>query len=103
MLTFSSLRKANLERLAKVFHHSLEDWSLTDWACAVGGETGELLNKIKKLRRGRKIAITALAEEIADIVIYLDLLSARLGILMEKAVREKFNQVSKKKRSKIRI
>lgn len=95
-LTFSDLRVANLERCGIAFH-ALDDWSPTDWGTAVAGEVGEALNLIKKLRRGDPVARPAIASELADAVIYLDLLAARLGIDLGRAVAYKFNRVSERK------
>lgn len=124
-LTFAALRKANTERCNSAFNHKLGDWSLTDWACALAGEVGEAANLIKKLRRGdygdirfepQHIAIKAgeddattpqlheaLADELADIACYLDLLAARAGIDLEAAIRRKFNIVSDRRGSPIKL
>jgi hypothetical protein len=67
---------------------------LTDWACALAGETGEACNLIKKLRRGDAIDTEDIGKELADVVIYADLLAARLGIDLGEAVVQKFNEVS---------
>jgi len=101
-VTFSQLRVANLGRCLEVFH-PLEDWSPTDWATAVSGEVGEACNLIKKMRRGEPVAPMEVASELADAVIYLDLLAARLGIDLGRAVAYKFNHVSDMRKSSFRI
>jgi len=93
LLTFHALRQANVERCNDVFHN-LDDWSLTDWATAMAGECGEACNLIKKIRRGESIEISELGKELADIVIYADLLAARAGIDLGNFVASKFNEVS---------
>src|SRR5437016_4810865 len=95
-LDFATLRDINVARCNEVFHH-LQEWSATDWACAFAGETGEACNKIKKLRRGDPIAIEDIGDEIADAIIYADLLAASLGIDLAEAVRRKFNRDSQKR------
>lgn len=97
-LTFRDLRIANLDRCLYAFH-ALEDWSPTDWGTAVAGEVGEALNLIKKMRRGEPIERNAVAMELADAVIYLDLLAARLGIDLGRAVAYKFNRVSERRQA----
>ena len=92
-LTFEELSAANLAR-QELYFHPLNAWNYTDWACAAAGELGEACNLIKKWRRGEDVSIDEIAKEIADTVIYLDLLSQRLGIDLGEAVREKFNRVS---------
>ena len=104
-LGFDELREANITRCEEVFH-ALNNWSPTDWACAFAGETGEACNKVKKLRRldgadsgqdtpeARATLIEQIGEEIADAIIYADLLAARLGIYLSVVVVKKFNAVS---------
>ncbi len=105
MLQFDQLRSANVQRCNNVFH-PLDSWTPTDWACAMAGEAGEVCNAVKKLRRlddgtntakdpqNKEDAVAAIAQELADTVIYADLLAARLGINLADAVVEKFNVVS---------
>jgi len=95
-LTFSALRKANYERCVTSYKHAIDDWSPTDWACATAGEVGELCNLIKKLRRGEDIPLEDVGREMADVVIYLDLLAARMGLKLDEVVVGKFNESSKK-------
>lgn len=111
-LTFKELRRQNVQRCEVAFH-PLAAWSPADWAVAVGGELGEAMNLIKKLRRhadGTNTAkdpptahaiVALIADELADTVIYTDLLAARLGINLEEAVRDKFNAVSKLRKVQI--
>ena len=113
-LTFTRLRKANVARCEEVFH-PITAWSLTDWATAAAGELGEACNVIKKMRRfegshndpARNIDPESaegklmLGHEIADTVIYLDLLAARAGIDLAGAVQEKFDLVSRREGSGI--
>lgn len=94
-LTFDDLRAANVTRCETSFH-PLDDWSPSDWACALAGEVGEACNKIKKLKRGDKISLEDIGKELADAVCYLDLLAARLRIDLGEATIGKFNEVSKK-------
>lgn len=107
-LTFAQLRGANTARLpqfknakGKPAHSEVDgsDWSLNDWMTAVAGEVGETANLLKKVRRGDMSLDEArdeLAKEIADIAIYLDILAFRCGIDLDRAIRLKFNTVSKR-------
>jgi NTP pyrophosphatase (non-canonical NTP hydrolase) len=101
-LSFSTLRKANLARCNENFR-PIKDWSPLEWGGALAGEAGELCNFLKKLRRGEKIKKKNIAHELADVVMYADLCAARLDIDLGKAVKEKFNIVSKRKKSKHRL
>lgn len=106
-LTFKELSKTNVFRCEKAFGHAVNAWSTADWAVAFAGEAGEVCNAVKKLRRlhdGNNTAkdpqtfdeaVEAIAKELADTVIYADLLATSLGIDLGEAVREKFNEVSR--------
>ena len=101
-LTFHKLRTSNICRCINAFH-AIDEWTPTDWATAWAGEVGETCNLIKKLRRGEDVSMEDVAFEIADSIIYADLLSARFGISLDEAVITKFNIVSDRVGSKIKI
>lgn len=112
-LTFNVLREANTRRLPTFKNQKGEpahtkpdgsDWSPAQWFQAVMGEAGEYANLRKKFERGDIDELEfkeKAAKEIADIQIYLDLLSFRLGIDLGKAVVAKFNEVSERVKSPI--
>jgi NTP pyrophosphatase (non-canonical NTP hydrolase) len=114
ILTFEELRSANVTRCEEVFH-GLDRWTPTDWATAVAGECGEACNEVKKLRRlddadsssdtpvERERLRLAIGKEIADLVIYADLLAARLGIDLGESIIEKFNEVSQRRGSTVTL
>lgn len=113
-LDFGALRDANLRRCESAFH-PLDAWSLADWSTAMAGECGEACNVVKKLRRldiGSGFVrpteeaaplLADLGKELADVVIYADLLAARAGIDLGGAVRAKFNEVSERVGSEVRL
>lgn len=111
MLTFLDLLRYQSVSRAKMWHGSLSHWDVMQWACAAADEMGEACNVAKKLQRIRegiakraeemhegaaKEQILQLGEEIADTIIYLDLLAASEGINLEREIRKKFNSVSVK-------
>lgn len=105
-LTFSRLRKINVKRNKAAFGLNLETWSLAEWSNAMAGECGESCNITKKILRGDKPFKhfkKDLAKEIADVIIYADLLAAAAGIDLEAAVIEKFNEVSDRRNCKIKL
>jgi NTP pyrophosphatase (non-canonical NTP hydrolase) len=109
-LTFEELRVVDVERCDSAVWgpgNKLNDWSPTDWACALAGEVGEACNLIKKARRdGRGYdlgRVLNIAKELADVIIYTDLLAARLEIDLGAAVRAKFNEVSQRVGSPVRL
>ncbi|NIO83428.1 MAG: hypothetical protein GTN53_22965 [Candidatus Aminicenantes bacterium] len=65
----------------------------------MAGEMGEACNAVKKLKRGDG-TIEKVAQEIADTIIYADLLAARLGIDLSQAIIKTFNNKSKEVGSK---
>lgn len=114
-LSFNVLREANKRRMPQFKNakgepaHEKEDgsdWSLNDWLTAVTGELGEAANVLKKVRRGDftiNQAMPELADELADVATYLDILANQCGIDLGKAIIEKFNRVSAKVDSNIFI
>jgi NTP pyrophosphatase (non-canonical NTP hydrolase) len=100
-LSLATLRRVNLDRLAHFPGHE-QPWSPNDWFTATAGELGELGNMLKKLRRGTAYpgmqmpTPDDIANELADVLVYLDLLAACLKVDLEIAVVRKFNQVSER-------
>jgi len=104
-MTFSERNKLRCEA-KNGFNHKLESWSLSDWLTATAGELGEAANIIKKLNRvrdgipGNKETEaelkTMLAEELADVEIYLDLLTQAAGFDMVTIRNAKFLKTSGK-------
>lgn len=97
-LTFAEFQKTNAVRCVKGFKAGIHDWNPMEWACALAGEVGELCNLLKK-RYGRNdtsIPSKDIADEVADVYIYLDLLATCLDMDMAEVVRAKFNRTSEK-------
>ena len=98
MPTFKELREANIKRQHRVDPHNTID--ILFRAVELGGEAGEVLNVVKKLKRellgmpGKRSTLEALRKEIADVVICADLLAMQMGIDTDSAVQEKFNEKS---------
>ena len=85
--TFFEFRLANIARCLTAYvdnHATLEDWSVTDWACALGGEMGELANALAE-----DLSDEETRHEIADVITYLDLFLARVGLDLEDCIRAK--------------
>jgi len=115
-LDLRALREANVKRCEQSFR-TCENWSAADWSNAMAGEAGELVevllsliaktngicNLTKKLQRGDTVDLDEVGKESADVVIYAELLSHRLGIDLSDAVREKFDEVSTRVGSEVRL
>lgn len=96
----------NQERAKKWHKDGTRDWSIAEWTNALCGEAGEAANKAKKLLRielntkprdsekDREKIINELAKELADVVIYADLIADQIGINLWQAVCDKWNQTS---------
>ena len=89
------------------FHHPVQSWTLSDWMTALTGELGEAANIVKKMNRERdgiagnkKEEVDSyklmLADELADVYIYLDLFCAAAGINLPEAINRKFLATSMK-------
>lgn len=106
-MNFKNFSAVNRDRCEpkKGFNHLINAWSLSDWFTAVTGELGEAANIAKKLNRVRdgitgnteteKELRIKLAQEIADVFIYLDLLAQSESIDLEKSVINTFDAKSK--------
>lgn len=106
-LTFSDLRAVNAMRCERWHAPGSDPWTSADWSNALCGEAGELANVVKKLRRHETSAVNdgdpsveklkeMAGEELADVIIYADLLANFLGVNLGQAVCAKFNKVSEK-------
>jgi NTP pyrophosphatase (non-canonical NTP hydrolase) len=105
-MNLSDLREQNLTRCNRWHPGGIVEWSLSDWAVAAAGEMGEACNVVKKLNRERDGLVgnaksgddlrKDLADEIADVIIYLDIMASHAGIDMGEAIRSKFNRTSEK-------
>lgn len=117
------LRTQNISRMHR-WHDGGEPWTGADWSNAMCGEAGEGANVVKKLRRiatglwptnkypgdspeqidvgklsaeeAHPVLVEMLANELADVITYADLLAAFYGIDLELAIVKKFNRVSLK-------
>lgn len=110
-MKLKKLRQANIKRQ--------EEWPGSDQidlsfrGLELAGETGELCNLLKKLVRlendiiGTKETeqelIAAIEDEIADVIIVLDLLALYLDIDIAKATINKFNKTSEKQNLETRL
>jgi len=107
MTVYFSLRTANEARQ--------KEWdgdgkiSLSYRGNELAGECGEACNVIKKLDRenlglpGSRDTVAHLAEELADVIICVDLIALRFGIDLNKAVMQKFNETTEKVRLLTRL
>lgn len=103
-LSFNRFREINVIRCNRWHPQGIESWTPSDWLTAVCGELGELASLLKMRNRerdglpGNKFSPTKeqIADEIADVLTYLDLLAASMGIDLGAATVEKFNRVSER-------
>jgi NTP pyrophosphatase (non-canonical NTP hydrolase) len=105
MQEFSRENRARCEA-ADGFRHPIKGWSLSEWLVAVQGELGEACGVVKEMNRARDGVpgkglsqghlLFALGEELADVYIYLDLLTQAAGLDLATCVREKFERTSEK-------
>lgn len=99
MQKFAELNKVRCEKWHPM---GLNSWSLSDWMTALVGEVGELASLLKMLNRERdglrgnkfEVEKKMVADELADIFCYLDLLAQAAGVDLASAVKSKFNEVS---------
>lgn len=100
-LSLTDLRVANIRR-DEEWNTGSEKLSLTFRGNELAGEVGEACNVVKKMERARlglkgsHATAEQLGEELADVLICLDLLAMDAGVDLGVAVRSKFNATSEK-------
>ena len=100
MTAYSTLRSANVARQLEWDSGGRIDAAYRGNELA--GEVGEACNVIKKLERerrgirGSRATVAELADELADVIICVDLIAMQYGIDLEAAVARKFNATSEK-------
>lgn len=106
-MDFNTLRTAS--RLREIEWDAKGQIDLSYRGNELAGEVGEACNAIKKLERerlgirGSRDTVAHLAEELADVVICVDLIAGSLGIDLSSAVKNKFNATSDKYKLKTKI
>jgi NTP pyrophosphatase (non-canonical NTP hydrolase) len=104
-LSFEDLAKANATRAERWHGPDSTPWRISDWVLAMVGEAGEAANVAKKLLRHETSTANTgdpspsdllheLGHEIADVVIYADLVAQAIGVDLADLVRRKFDIVS---------
>jgi NTP pyrophosphatase (non-canonical NTP hydrolase) len=103
-LSFKDLRKISEQRCNEAFF-PLDSKDGPWWGNAMAGECGEACNVVKKIDRDgwTEELQLKLSKELADVVTYADLLAARFGIDLGLAVATKFNEVSDRVGSDLRL
>ena len=106
-MDFKQLSRASAARQAE--WPGAQYASIAFRALEIAGEAGELAEAVKKYLRaergikGATATITDIADEMADVIIAIDLLAADLGIPLGEAVQSKFNKTSDKYGLKTRL
>ena len=94
------LKKLNAKRMIE--WTGGDELSLEFHGVELAGEVGEVCNEIKKLVRatlgmtGGETEVDDLAEELADVIICVDLIATKAGVDLSNAIRQKFNKTSRK-------
>ncbi len=97
------LREANITRNTEFLSRAeMTGLSISFRGNELAGEVGEACNIVKKIEQARLglrptyATVDDLAEELADVIICVDLLAMEFDIDLEKAVVNKFNNYSKR-------
>lgn len=125
-LTFKEFQDADVRRIdqfkntkggaAHVTGRDGGDWTLLEWAGALCGEAGELANYAKKHRRGDyeldevvkgdkegRTLRQCIADECADVVAYAAITAHQVGVDLGTVTRDKFNRVSERVKSDVKL
>ena len=111
MTNLNELRRANVARQAE--WPGGEHVDLAFRGLEMAGEAGELANKLKKLVRlqrdikgtteDQKALLLEVLDEMADVVICVDLIAMHLDLSLDFGVKAKFNATSEKHGLKTRL
>lgn len=100
------LRRADLARDYEQSNGGKIKFSLSFRGCELAGEVGEACNILKKLEReaigavGSRATPDQLVEELADVIICVDLIAMEFGIDLADAITKKFNKTSSERNHK---
>ena len=94
-MEINEFARMSYERSSKHDKKGIFDWEF--YAIATGGEAGELLNILKKVRRGDfPLDKEKVADETVDVIQYALLLLSSLGVDPEKAIMKKYDEVNRR-------
>ncbi|MFH1631209.1 MAG: MazG nucleotide pyrophosphohydrolase domain-containing protein [Candidatus Aenigmatarchaeota archaeon] len=94
-MEINEFARMNHERQIKNDKDGRFDWEYL--LIGMSGECGELLNKLKKIKRGDfSLNKDDIAEETADVITYGFLLLSALGVDPEKVILDKFEKVNER-------
>lgn len=102
-LTFQHLYEANKDRFQSVYGCRLNDVSIERWVLTVCSETGDLAKLVNRRVNGDTISDLEILREAASIVIQVDLMVSALGYELSNAVSEKFDNVSDRVESLVKL
>ncbi len=109
-MTFAAFSAANRLRCERDFGEPLDassQYTPAHWALTVAEEVGEIAAAVLGVaglkKRKAHLTVADIGDEIADAVSYLDLLATRLGLDLSTVLVGKFNRVSERIGSDVRI
>lgn len=108
-ITLDEFQSANAARQVTFVNKRglpFEAYNLFEMSGAAAGEAGELANECKKVRRGDvelHEVRQKIADEIGDVVTYLCLVAGMAGLSFNDCVVQKFNKVSDRVNSPIKL
>lgn len=90
LLTVNRFSQVNWARHNELLGDS-KNWDQEALALAANGPTGYIGHLFTQIKRGSDIAPGEIFDEIADAVIYLDLLTTTMGGCLDQVLARKFN------------
>lgn len=78
-------------------NHCNKDNALIDWALGIAGESGEIVDIIKKtIFQGHRLSVEDIIEEVGDLMWYITALCSTLDISLEKVLDANMDKLSKR-------
>lgn len=102
IISFNELRQKNIDRCPH-YGHTVEERSPLEWYDRIWDEILELGHTVESYDMDFNTTTRDIGKEIADVVTFCDLLATRYGLNLGKLVLDKFNEVSERVDSDVRM
>lgn len=105
-MTFTEFSAAVRDRTLNDFHEKMDEAHASQFALGLGEEAGEVLGKTRALlgfTKRKNVTAQDVADEIGDVLCYADCLAQAFGLRLEDCARDKFNAVSERCGSPVRL
>ncbi len=105
-MTFAEFAAANRKRCEAHFERKIGADGVLPFTLGVAEEAGEVVGAVRGhlgITKRKSVTAEDIGDEIGDLIAYADLLVQCFGLSLEDVIRRKFNKVSERIGSEIRL